>query len=99
MQTELGEASEPAGDGRGGSSTMPHKRNPITSAVVLAAATEAPGLVATLLAAMPQDHERGLGGWHAEWVALPRLVAIAAGALSQTATLIEGLEVDPKRLR
>jgi 3-carboxy-cis,cis-muconate cycloisomerase len=99
MQTEVGEAAEPAGEGRGGSSTMPHKRNPVTSAVVLAAAIEAPGLVATLLAAMPQDHERGLGGWHAEWTALPRLVGLAAGALWQTANLIEGLEVAPMRMR
>jgi 3-carboxy-cis,cis-muconate cycloisomerase len=54
------------GEGRGGSSTMPHKRNPVSSAVVLAAATRIPGLVASTLGAMVQEEERGLGGWHAE---------------------------------
>jgi 3-carboxy-cis,cis-muconate cycloisomerase len=99
MQTELGEALEPAGEGRGGSSTMPHKRNPVACAVVLAAATRAPGLVATLLAAMVQEHERGLGGWHAEWVALPELVILTAGALTQLADMIAGLELHPERMR
>ncbi|MBN0280950.1 3-carboxy-cis,cis-muconate cycloisomerase, partial [Pseudomonas aeruginosa] len=60
MQTEAGEVLEPAGAGRGGSSTMPHKRNPVSSAVLIAAATRAPGLVSTLFAAMPQEHERSL---------------------------------------
>jgi 3-carboxy-cis,cis-muconate cycloisomerase len=99
MQTELAEVAEPSGDGRGGSSTMPHKRNPVTSAVVLAAAIEAPGLVSTLFSAMPQDHERGLGGWHAEWATVPRLMTLAAGALSHAAAMIEGLQVDPERMR
>jgi 3-carboxy-cis,cis-muconate cycloisomerase len=99
MQTDVAEAFEPAGEGRGGSSTMPHKRNPVTAAVVLAAATRAPGLVATLLAAMVQEHERGLGGWHAEWEALPTLCVLAAGALRQTTETIEGLELDPARMR
>jgi 3-carboxy-cis,cis-muconate cycloisomerase len=99
MQTEVGEAFEPAGAGRGGSSTMPHKRNPVTAAAVLAAATRAPGLVATLMAAMVQEHERGLGGWHAEWVVLPELAILTAGALSQTADAIAGLELDPARMR
>ena len=99
MQTEVGEAFEPAGEGRGGSSTMPHKRNPVTGAAVLAAAVRAPGLVATLMAAQVQEHERGLGGWHAEWVALPELVILAAGALDQCADLVAGLELDPARMR
>src|SRR5581483_6823383 len=99
MQTEVGEVFEPAGAGRGGSSTMPHKRNPVAAAGVLAAAVRAPGLVATLLSAMVQEHERGLGGWHAEWVALPELVILAAGALTQTADLVAGLEIDPARMR
>lgn len=99
MQSEVGEAFEPAGESRGGSSTMPHKRNPVTAAVQLAAATRAPGLVATMLAAMVQEHERGLGGWHAEWTVLPELCRLAAGALRQTAETIEGLEVDPSRMR
>jgi 3-carboxy-cis,cis-muconate cycloisomerase len=99
MQTELGEVLEPAGEGKGGSSTMPHKRNPVAAAVVLAAATRAPGLVATLLAGMVQEHERGLGGWHAEWEALPELALLAAGALRHTALTMEGLEVDPAAMR
>ncbi len=99
MQTEVGEAAEPGGPGRGGSSSMPHKRNPVAAAAVLAAAAQGPGLVATLLAAMPQEHERGLGGWHAEWETLPALCRLAAGALRHTAESLEGLEVDPVRMR
>jgi 3-carboxy-cis,cis-muconate cycloisomerase len=99
MQTEVGEAFEQAGAGRGGSSTMPHKRNPVTAAAVLAAAARAPGLVATLMAGMVQEHERGLGGWHAEWIVLPELVILTAGALDQTADAIAGLELDPARMR
>ncbi|MGD7217334.1 3-carboxy-cis,cis-muconate cycloisomerase, partial [Ralstonia pseudosolanacearum] len=66
MQTEVGEVAEPAGAGKGGSSTMPHKRNPVGCATVLAAATRMPGLAATLLAALPQEHERAHGGWQAQ---------------------------------
>jgi len=99
MQTEVGEGFEPAGEGRGGSSAMPQKRNPIGAAVALAAAARAPGLVATLLSAMVQEHERGLGGWHAEWETLPELCVLAGGALRQTVDTIEGLELDPERMR
>ena len=99
MQTEVAEAFEPEGEGRGGSSTMPHKRNPVMAAVALAAAARAPGLVATLLSSMVQEHERGLGGWHAEWQTLPELCALAAGALRQIADAIEGLQLDPARMR
>ena len=99
MQTEVAEAFEPSAEGRGGSSTMPQKRNPVTAAVVLAAATRAPGLVATLLSAMVQEHERGLGGWHAEWETLPELCVLSAGALRQITETIEGLELDPARMR
>lgn len=99
MQTDVAEAFEPGGEGRGGSSTMPHKRNPVTAAVVLAAATRTPGLVATLLSSMVQEHERGLGVWHAEWETLPALCGLAAGALRQMAETIEGLELDPARMR
>ncbi len=99
MQTEVGEAFEPAGEGRRGSSTMPHKRNPVACAAVLAAATRVPGLVATLLAAMPQEHERALGGWQAEWETLPEIVRVAAGALRQTADAVDGLSVDAARMR
>lgn len=99
MQTEIAETFEPTGQGRGGSSTMPHKRNPVGAAVVLSAAHRAPGLVATLVGAMPQEHERGLGGWHAEWTALPDLVRLTAGALKVTADTVAGLEVRPERMR
>ncbi len=99
MQTEAGEVFEPAGAGRGGSSTMPHKRNPVSSAVLIAAATRAPGLVSTLFAAMPQEHERSLGLWHAEWETLPELCCLVSGALQQAIGLLEGLEVDAQRMR
>ena len=99
MQTEVAEAFEPAGQGRGGSSTMPHKRNPIACAVALAAATRVPNLVATLLAAMPQEQERGLGGWHAEWETLPEIFLLASGALHHMADAIAGLTLDTERMR
>jgi 3-carboxy-cis,cis-muconate cycloisomerase len=98
-QTEVGEAFEPAAPGRGGSSTMPHKRNPVACAAILAAAARAPGLVASMLAAMPQEHERGLGGWQAEWSTLPELCRLAGGAVARARGLIEGLELDRERMR
>ena len=98
-QTEVGEAMEAAGEGRGGSSTMPHKRNPVGASVALTAAVRAPGLVATMLAAMPQEHERALGGWQAEWMTMPELILVAAGAARSTADALEGLVVDAERMR
>jgi 3-carboxy-cis,cis-muconate cycloisomerase len=98
-QTEVGEAWERPEAGRGGSSTMPHKRNPLGAAVALAAAARAPGLVATVLGAMPQEHERALGGWQAEWQALPELVLAASGAARAVADVLETLVVDPARMR
>jgi 3-carboxy-cis,cis-muconate cycloisomerase len=99
MQTDAAEAFEPAGVGRGGSSTMPHKRNPVACAAVLAAATRVPHLVGSLLSGMVQEHERGLGGWHAEWMALPELVQLGAGALDHMTKTVRGLEVDTARMR
>jgi 3-carboxy-cis,cis-muconate cycloisomerase len=99
MQTEVGEAFEPAARGRGGSSTMPHKRNPVGCAVVLAAAMKVPALVSVMLAAMVQEHERGLGGWHAEWETLPEICMLAAGALEQVTRMMEGLQIDAGRMR
>ncbi len=99
MQTEIGEAFEARGEGRGGSSTMPQKRNPVAASVILAAAARAPGLVATLLGAMVQEHERGLGGWQAEWEALPALCVLTAGAIRHTAEMIAGMEVDASRMQ
>ena len=99
MQTEVGEAFEPAAHGRGGSSTLPHKRNPVGCAVVLAAATKVPALVSVMLAAMGQEHERGLGNWQAEWETLPEICMLTAGALGQLTRMIEGLEIDTARMR
>lgn len=99
MQTEVGEVFEPAAEGRGGSSTMPHKRNPVASAVILAAATRVPALVATLLHAMIQEHERGLGGWQTEWKTLPEIFCLAAAALSRSIEIADGLEVDQDRMK
>ncbi len=99
MQSEVGEVFEAASEGKGGSSTMPHKRNPVACAAILANAARAPGLVATLMATPVQEHERGLGGWQAEWLALPDLVMAAGGALGLSVGLIEGLEIDAERMR
>ena len=99
MQTDVGEVFEPSAPGKGGSSTMPHKRNPVGSAVMIAAATRAPGLVATLLSAMPQEHERSLGLWHAEWETLPELCCLVSGALAQALIAVPALEVDAERMR
>ncbi len=95
-QTEVGEARDAAS--AGGSSAMPHKQNPVASAVAIAAAVRAPGLVATLLAAMPQEHERGLGGWPAEWEVIPELVILASGSARAVADALDGLVIDPARM-
>ncbi|QIH07342.1 3-carboxy-cis,cis-muconate cycloisomerase [Pseudomonas sp. BIOMIG1BAC] len=99
MQTEAGEVFEPAAPGKGGSSTMPHKRNPVSAAVLIGAATRSPGLVATMFSTMPQEHERSLGLWHAEWETLPELCCLVSGALQQALLLVPGLEVDAARMR
>ena len=99
MQTDVGEAFEPSGEGRGGSSTMPHKRNPVASASALGAATMAPNLAATIFAAQVQDHERSAGPWHAEWPTLPTLLLVTSGALAAIVDIAEGLEVDAAKMR
>ncbi|WP_028006557.1 3-carboxy-cis,cis-muconate cycloisomerase [Solimonas flava] len=99
MQTEIGEVCEPAAPGRGGSSAMPHKRNPVGCSIALAAATRVPQLLATLYAAMPQEHERGLGNWPAEWATLPEIVRLSGGALTAMEEVLRGLEVDTARMR
>ncbi len=99
MQTDVAEAFEPAGEGKGGSSTMPHKRNPVGAAAVLATATRVPHLAGSLLSGMVQEHERGLGGWHAEWQVLPELVQLSAGALAQMVDVAGGLDVKPEQMR
>jgi 3-carboxy-cis,cis-muconate cycloisomerase len=98
-QTEVAELFEPAGEGRGSSSTMPHKRNPVTCSVVLAATARVPGLVGTMLSTMPQELQRGLGGWQAEWETLPQIVRLAGGALHHLAEMVPGLVVDAGRMR
>jgi 3-carboxy-cis,cis-muconate cycloisomerase len=95
-QTEVAEAFEAA---PGGSSTMPQKRNPVGAAVALAAAIRTPGLVATMLGAMSQEHERAMGGWQAEWETLPELVRLTGGAARAVAQALETLVVDPSRMR
>jgi 3-carboxy-cis,cis-muconate cycloisomerase len=99
MQTDVAEAFEPSGEGRGGSSTMPHKRNPVAAATALAAATMAPNLAATIFAAQVQDHERSAGPWHAEWPTLPMLLLVTSGALAAMVDIAEGLEVDARQMR
>jgi len=99
MQSDVAEAFEPAAPGRGGSSTMPHKRNPIAAAAALAAATIAPNLLATIMAAQVQEHERSLGGWQAEWPTFPALALVTSGALNAIVDIAEGLEVDGERMR
>lgn len=98
MQTEAAEVFEPAAPGKGGSSTMPHKRNPVGAAVLIGAATRVPGLVSTLFSAMPQEHERSLGLWHAEWETLPEICCLVSGSLQQARLLANGLEVDAARM-
>jgi 3-carboxy-cis,cis-muconate cycloisomerase len=98
-QTEVGEVLEPSAPGRGGSSTMPHKRNPVGCAIVLAAATRVPALVGVMLGAMVQEHERGLGGWQAEWETLPEICTLTAGAVEHTLHTVAGLEIDAGRMR
>jgi 3-carboxy-cis,cis-muconate cycloisomerase len=90
MQAEVGEAAEPSGPGRGGSSTMPHKRNPVGAALVLAAAARA---------AMPQEHERALGGWQAEWPTMAALIEALGSAVEAMEEVASGLSIDPGALQ
>jgi 3-carboxy-cis,cis-muconate cycloisomerase len=95
MQDEVGEVAEPGG----GSSSMPHKRNPAGCAVALAAATRTPALVAAFLSGMVQEHERAVGGWHAEWPTVAAMVQATGAALSAMTRVIGGLDVFPDRMR
>jgi 3-carboxy-cis,cis-muconate cycloisomerase len=90
---------EPAAPGKGGSSTLPHKRNPVGAAQIITAATLAPGLVAGVFASLGHEHERAAGAWQSEWIALPELMRLASGALARLAEIAEGLEVDKVRMR
>jgi 3-carboxy-cis,cis-muconate cycloisomerase len=99
MQPEIGEAAEPAGEGRGGSSAMPHKRNPVGCLAALEASQRAPGLAATLLAQLAPEHERGLGQWQAQWFTLRDLLCGAGSGLAAMAEVLEGLQVDERAMR
>ena len=99
MQTEVQEASEPTGDGRGSSSTMPQKRNPVSSVFITAQTAMVKHHVAALLEAQVEDHERSAGRWEIEWIALPEIFLLAAGALAHTHTLTAGLRIDAKKMR
>ena len=99
MQTEIAEVFEPTAKGRGGSSTMPHKRNPVAAASILAAANRVPVLMASLYQSMVQEHERSLGAWHAEWLALPEIFQLCAGALSRTLDVLQGMEVNTENMQ
>jgi 3-carboxy-cis,cis-muconate cycloisomerase len=98
-QTEVGEVAEGGGDGRGGSSTLPHKRNPVGAVAVSACAARVPGLVATMLAAMAQEHERAAGAWQAEAETLSDLLRLTGSAAATLRELLDGLEVDADRMR
>jgi 3-carboxy-cis,cis-muconate cycloisomerase len=99
MQNEVAEVSEPHGAGRGGSSTMPHKRNPIASVITLAAASRVPGMIANFLSCMVQEHERGVGGWQAEWPTVASIIQATGAAAASMAEVAEGLSVDEDRMR
>jgi 3-carboxy-cis,cis-muconate cycloisomerase len=99
MQNEVGEVAEPGGEGRGGSSTMPNKRNPTACALTLAAAHRVPGLVASFLSAMLQEHERGVGVWQAEWPIIAAVVQSTGVAIDSMAEAAEGLSVDTRKMR
>jgi 3-oxoadipate enol-lactonase len=98
MQTEIGEVFEGAAGGKGGSSAMPHKRNPVSSVFMVAIATRTPALVATFLSAMVQEHERAAGNWHAEWAVLMEIMKLTAANLRHANDLIGNLEVDEARM-
>ncbi|KQQ77071.1 3-carboxy-cis,cis-muconate cycloisomerase [Acinetobacter sp. Leaf130] len=99
MQTEIAELFEPTAKGRGGSSTMPHKRNPVAAASVLAAANRVPALMSSIYQSMVQEHERSLGAWHAEWLAIPEIFQLCAGALSRTGEVLQGFEVNVEHMQ
>ena len=99
MQSDVGELAEAPAPGKGGSSAMPHKHNPVDSVAASAAAIITPNLAATLLAAMVQEHERAAGAWHAEWIALPQLCSLAHGAVIAVTAAFRGLRVDAQRMR
>lgn len=99
MQVEVAEVSEPSGEGRGGSSTMPHKRNPVGCMATLAASHRVSANVAAFLSAMVQEHERGVGGWQAEWPIVAAVIQGTGVAVASMAEVAGGLSVDGARMR
>jgi 3-carboxy-cis,cis-muconate cycloisomerase len=98
-QTEVGEVTEPAGEDRGGSSTLPHKRNPVLSVTAVACSRRVQDLARTLQSAMVQEHERAAGAWHSEWETLSDILALTGGAAAAVREATEGLEVHPEKMR
>jgi 3-carboxy-cis,cis-muconate cycloisomerase len=98
-QSEVGEVSEGAAPGKGGSSAMPHKRNPVDAMLALAAARLALGVAPVITGALGQEHERAVGGWQAEWAALPHLFHYTGGSVERVRRVVAGLEVDVERMR
>jgi len=99
MQTEVEEVYEPFHEGRGSSSTMPQKRNPISSVYITAQTAMVKQLAAALMEAMVEDHERATGPWEIEWIALPEIFMLSAGALAQTRFVVAGLQINEKKMR
>lgn len=98
-QTEVGEVAEASAGGRGGSSTLPHKRNPVGSVLTIACARRVRGAAGVLLEAMPHEHERAAGAWQSEWAPLSEALALTGGAASALGEALDGLEVMPDRMR
>jgi len=99
MQNEIAEVAEPVAKGRGGSSAMPHKQNPVGCTLTLAAANRVPGLVSAFLSSMVQEHERAAGGWQSEWATISSIVQATGLAVASMAEVAEGLRVDTARMR
>jgi 3-carboxy-cis,cis-muconate cycloisomerase len=99
MQTEVAELAEDLGSGGGGSSTLPHKQNPIAPTKILANAKRIPALAGALLTSIVHEHERSPGGWHAEWVVFPEIIGAVGGSAAHALELVSGLQIDPERMR
>ena len=99
MQTEVAEVAEDLGTGGGGSSTLPHKQNPIAPTKILANAKRVPSLVSALLTSFVHEHERSVGGWHAEWVTFPEIVRAVGGSVAHALELVSGLKIHTERMQ